>query len=1115
MGEDLELAEALGSGSLASLCEAPSSPTLSWAATQKRQGEEVEEMSLVHMGHLEHMEHELCEGEANMEVNLDVEMLGHEALEAETTVWSPGATSRLLLHGGNMTNTVLSKPPPSQPQAPLPPINGQLMALPPIAAQMPLSSSPTPPQQIKQEQVKVKADVKTGLETHIGVTEHTVIEGTNFASPSRILISQLSSLSPMIIGSLPPAVGLDLAAEGDMGLSSPLCALNGVGVIGHLSPPPGSGQVKKTVAKSTEVDAVRAGSRLRGRSVLSEEQLNYLEERLRSGSLDEESELVAIACHLDLPLSRVKNWFFNNQHRQGRGKSHATPPSKLSPEKHEHADRSGPSKKKGGFKKNAKAGAKLARTTAPAVAPAARGRPPKQKSSKPLLPRKTDQASAEVTTTTAIVVLPSPVPCPPPTLSPTQPCPSKPLIQPSPPAQEKQKVPTQEKQKVPTQEQKQKLGRKIPTPTGRKPGRPPLHPQVISPVLPSEVAAVVERGDGKRRIKKSFRVMEEEERLLDLFEPLETPFSYTIPTPSNNTHSHTNGHGKPGRPASTKGEAATEQDKPLAKRGKPGRPPSAANEARTDDTSVSKRGKMGRAGDGPIRKQPRTQGPSPKAYSVINAHKGPQQALEEENTDDDAEDHEGEQRGSKGCVVCHVDNHPAMMLLCDGCEGEYHMFCLTPKVRCVPRSDWFCPECLTSGREPPLKRRRTDEQDSEEDDEEDEVLLPLRPDSFSRLPRPIHRHLQPVSKNRRRRMSLVRCGNEQGPCAFFAALFRSLNCPHPKFAHSPDLASTETLFGELAPKDRVRRAKEWRLWLSRRASWDWWNQQHDSTDTNGARPSYEVWQRLYKNFGLPPDRLMMQHAATFFNVNIILVRMPNSSTPASPGVLPLEAVENVDNAEDNKRTRTRAARKAAAVAADTAAAAEAAPQVYRFSPGPAITAKAFKRSDDVEASNVVLFEIDLEESLNGHQECSENVESQPTAPPKHNSHSRPTSPSSCSSLDTARTHPGAWLCVPGGISHEAGLAGPPHDWHSMHTHPAALTLHELPDTTTEDPQTSEHDRTPEKRTHYEAVLRYPRSRSQRGRKGASRWDNSTVVLEALQGMFSSDDPLIQQALSTL
>ena len=33
------------------------------------------------------------------------------------------------------------------------------------------------------------------------------------------------------------------------------------------------------------------------------------------------------------------------------------------------------------------------------------------------------------------------------------------------------------------------------------------------------------------------------------------------------------------------------------------------------------------------------------------------------------------------------------MLLCDGCDGGYHTFCLRPKVTVVPHGNWYCSRC--------------------------------------------------------------------------------------------------------------------------------------------------------------------------------------------------------------------------------------------------------------------------------------------------------------------------------------------------------------------------------------------------------------------------------------
>ncbi|KAF9584392.1 hypothetical protein BGW38_006627 [Lunasporangiospora selenospora] len=54
---------------------------------------------------------------------------------------------------------------------------------------------------------------------------------------------------------------------------------------------------------------------------------------------------------------------------------------------------------------------------------------------------------------------------------------------------------------------------------------------------------------------------------------------------------------------------------------------------------------------------------------------------------------------SDSCEVCHQDCDLEKMLICDGCELGYHMYCLTPPLQNVPRSDWFCPKCHAASEE--------------------------------------------------------------------------------------------------------------------------------------------------------------------------------------------------------------------------------------------------------------------------------------------------------------------------------------------------------------------------------------------------------------------------------
>ena len=48
-----------------------------------------------------------------------------------------------------------------------------------------------------------------------------------------------------------------------------------------------------------------------------------------------------------------------------------------------------------------------------------------------------------------------------------------------------------------------------------------------------------------------------------------------------------------------------------------------------------------------------------------------------------------------GCEVCGQDDDHANLLLCEGCNAEYHIYCCTPPLEAVPEDDWYCPKCQT------------------------------------------------------------------------------------------------------------------------------------------------------------------------------------------------------------------------------------------------------------------------------------------------------------------------------------------------------------------------------------------------------------------------------------
>ncbi|KAF5393073.1 hypothetical protein D9757_001208 [Collybiopsis confluens] len=52
--------------------------------------------------------------------------------------------------------------------------------------------------------------------------------------------------------------------------------------------------------------------------------------------------------------------------------------------------------------------------------------------------------------------------------------------------------------------------------------------------------------------------------------------------------------------------------------------------------------------------------------------------------------------GNEHCEICGKKNRGDQMLLCDGCDCGFHMFCLDPPLESIPKSEqWYCYSCLS------------------------------------------------------------------------------------------------------------------------------------------------------------------------------------------------------------------------------------------------------------------------------------------------------------------------------------------------------------------------------------------------------------------------------------
>ena len=57
-----------------------------------------------------------------------------------------------------------------------------------------------------------------------------------------------------------------------------------------------------------------------------------------------------------------------------------------------------------------------------------------------------------------------------------------------------------------------------------------------------------------------------------------------------------------------------------------------------------------------------------------------------------------------GCRKCYGKHDSEKLLVCDGCDEEYHTYCLPRGVEMIPDHAWYCPHCVSSGRQKELEK---------------------------------------------------------------------------------------------------------------------------------------------------------------------------------------------------------------------------------------------------------------------------------------------------------------------------------------------------------------------------------------------------------------------------
>ena len=85
-----------------------------------------------------------------------------------------------------------------------------------------------------------------------------------------------------------------------------------------------------------------------------------------------------------------------------------------------------------------------------------------------------------------------------------------------------------------------------------------------------------------------------------------------------------------------------------------------------------------------------------KSKGELVKGKVPQSLLDEAEILESSCDGQGDGQNDfgTGCLACGVDDDHANLLLCEGCNDEYHTYCLEPPLTAVPSGDWFCREFL-------------------------------------------------------------------------------------------------------------------------------------------------------------------------------------------------------------------------------------------------------------------------------------------------------------------------------------------------------------------------------------------------------------------------------------
>ncbi|KAK8938806.1 hypothetical protein KSP39_PZI011436 [Platanthera zijinensis] len=67
------------------------------------------------------------------------------------------------------------------------------------------------------------------------------------------------------------------------------------------------------------------------------------------------------------------------------------------------------------------------------------------------------------------------------------------------------------------------------------------------------------------------------------------------------------------------------------------------------------------------------------------------------------------------CKICGIPENVLKMLICDDCEDAFHLSCCRPKIKKLPRDEWYCQSCFMK-KPKPLLRKNTQKSSDISDD---------------------------------------------------------------------------------------------------------------------------------------------------------------------------------------------------------------------------------------------------------------------------------------------------------------------------------------------------------------------------------------------------------------